>query len=83
MSSAASLNLAQSQNGVLGNGLKVAELVPDKEENNEEKEKMLVTSIFSFSHNVLNPIKEIHVYVFIHWSFIYIVVCKCFEFEHA
>ena len=41
-----------------------------------KKEKMLVTSIFSFSHNVFYPIT----YKFRHFSHIWIVVCKCFEF---
>ena len=40
------------------------------------KEKMLVTSIFSFSHNVFNPIK-VQNHHFKHLNF---VVCKCFQF---
>ena len=43
------------------------------------KEKMLVTRIFSFSHNVFYPIKEIN----FHYSNIEIVACKCFQFEPA
>ena len=42
-----------------------------------EKEKMLVTSIFSFSHNVFYPIKDRNH----HLSYIYFIVCKCFEFD--
>ena len=41
------------------------------------KEKMLVSSIFSFSHNVFNIFQN-KFQIFIH---IYFVVCKCFEFE--
>ena len=41
-----------------------------------EKEKMLVTSIFSFSHNVFFPIKDKNH----HLEYIYFVVCKYFEF---
>ena len=41
-----------------------------------KKEKMQVTSIFSLSHNVFNPIKDkIH-----HFKNINFVVCKCFQF---
>ena len=43
-----------------------------------EKEKMLVTSIFSFSHSVFYSIKEINH----HFSNIQFVVCKCFHFGH-
>ena len=43
-----------------------------------KKEKMLVTSIFSFSHNVFYPIKDRNHYL----SFIYSVICKCFQFGH-
>ena len=41
-----------------------------------EKEKMLVTSIFSFSHNVFHP-PQIKTQDNIHICF---VVCKCFQF---
>ena len=41
-----------------------------------EKEKMLVTSIFSFSHNVFYPSTD----EFKPLSHIWIVVCKCFQF---
>ena len=41
-----------------------------------EKEKMLVTSIFSFSHNVFYP--SLNKFQF--FSYIYFVVCKCFQF---
>ena len=41
-----------------------------------EKEKMLVTSIFSFSHNVFYPSQK----EFLYLSYIYCVVCKCFQF---
>ena len=44
-----------------------------------EKEKMLVTSIFSFSHSVFYSIKEINP----HFSNIQFVVCKCFQFSHV
>ena len=40
---------------------------------------MLVTSIFSNSHNVVYPIKDRNH----HLSFIYSVVCKCFPFGHV
>ena len=43
-----------------------------------EKEKMLVTSIFSFSHNVFYIIKDRNYHR--HLCYIYFVVCKCFEF---
>ena len=41
-----------------------------------KKEKMLVTSIFSFSHDVFCTInnKDYHL------CYIYLVACKCFEF---
>ena len=41
-----------------------------------EKEKMLVTSIFSFSHNVFYPSQN-KLQLF---NYIYFVVCKCFQF---
>ena len=41
-----------------------------------EKEKMLVTRIFSYSHNVFYPIKDKN----LHFSNFQFVVCKCFEF---
>ena len=41
-----------------------------------EKEKMLVTSIFSFTHNIFYPLKN----KFQFWSHIYFVVCKFFQF---
>ena len=41
-----------------------------------EKEKMLVTSIFSFSHNVFFQFQK----EFLFLSHIYFVVCKCFQF---
>ena len=40
-----------------------------------EKEKMLVTSIFSFSHNVFYPSQS----KFQSFIYIYFVVCKCFN----
>ena len=44
-----------------------------------EKEKMLVTSIFSFSHNVFHPSqKEI-----LYWSSVYFFVCKCFQLDQS
>ena len=42
----------------------------------QEKEKMLVTSMFSFSHNVFFPIKDRNH----HFSNNEFVVCKCFQF---
>ena len=42
-----------------------------------EKEEMLVTSIFSFSNNVFYSIKDINNY----FTYFYVVVCKCFQFE--
>ena len=44
-----------------------------------EKEKMLVTSIFSFSHNDFNPVKDKKY----HLSYFYFVVCKCFQFRQV
>ena len=44
-----------------------------------EKEKMLVTSIFSFSHNVFYSIKD----RYDHLCYIYFVACKCFQFEQG
>ena len=44
-----------------------------------EKEKMLVTNIFSFSHNVFYPSQNEFQIV----SQIYFVVCKCSEFGHV
>ena len=41
-----------------------------------EKEKMLVTSIFTFYQHVFNPIKDINH----HFSKLYFVICKCFQF---
>ena len=41
-----------------------------------EKKKMLVTSIFSFSHIVFYSIKDRND----HLCYIYFVVCKCFQF---
>ena len=41
-----------------------------------EKEKMLVASIVSFSHNVLYPSQK----EFLFLSNIYFVACKCFQF---
>ena len=41
-----------------------------------EKEKMLVTSIFFFSHNVFYQSQK----EFLFLSYIYFVVCKCFQF---
>ena len=40
-----------------------------------EKEKMLLTSIFFFSHNVLYPLND-KLYIF---SYIYFVICACFQ----
>ena len=45
-----------------------------------EKEKMLVTSIFSFSHSVFYPIKNRNHYF---TNILLIVVCKCFEFGQS
>ena len=42
-----------------------------------EKEKMLVTSIFSFSHNVFYSFQN----RFQFFSHIYFVICKCFRFQ--
>ena len=42
-----------------------------------KKEKMLVTSIFSFSHNVFYPIKDRN----LHLSYNYFVICKCVQFD--
>ena len=44
-----------------------------------EKEKMLVTSIFSISHSVFYSIKDSNH----HFSNIYFVICKCFQFGHV
>ena len=44
-----------------------------------KKEKMLVTSIFSFSHNVFYP--SLNKYQF--FCHIYYVVCKCFQFRQV
>ena len=44
-----------------------------------EKEKILVTSIFSFSHNVFYPCKDKFQFL----SHIYFVICKCFQFEQV
>ena len=41
-----------------------------------EKEKLLATDIFSFSHNVFYPIKNKNYKI----SNIWIIVCKCSEF---
>ena len=41
-----------------------------------EKEKMLVTSFFSFSHNVFYPFQN----KFHFFGHTYFVVCKCFQF---
>ena len=41
-----------------------------------EKEKMLVSSIFSFSHNVFNPLRDKNH----HFKYFDFVVCKCFQF---
>ena len=38
-----------------------------------------VTIIFSFSHNVFYPSQK----EFLFWSYIYFVVCKCFQFGPA
>ena len=40
-----------------------------------EKEKMLVTSIFSFSHHVFNPIKDKNH----HFKYFNVVVCNAFN----
>ena len=45
-------------------------------ENIAEKGKMLVSSIFSFSHNVFYP-SQTKFELFIH---IFFVVCECFQF---
>ena len=42
-----------------------------------EKKKMLLTSIFSFSHNVFYSIKDRNH----HLTYIYFVICKCFQFD--
>ena len=44
-----------------------------------EKEKMLVTSIFSFSHNLFYPTKDRNR----HFSNTAFVVCKCFQFGQS
>ena len=44
-----------------------------------EKEKMLVTSIFSFSHNIFYSITDRNY----HLCYIYFVVYKCLQFEHG
>ena len=44
-----------------------------------EKEKLLVTSIFSFSHSVFYPFEELSA-IFIKFE---IVVCKLFQFERV
>ena len=44
-----------------------------------DKEKVLVSSIFSFSHNVFYSFKK----DFLFLSYIYFVVCKCFQFGKA
>ena len=41
-----------------------------------EKEKILITSIFSFSHTVFYPSKNLNHYL----SHIYVTVCKYFQF---
>ena len=41
-----------------------------------EKEKMLVTCIFSFTHNVFYSVKK----EFLFFSHVQVVVCKCFRF---
>ena len=43
------------------------------------KEKMLVTSIFSFSHNIFHP-SQTKIEVLIHIYFV-VTVCKVFHFE--
>ena len=48
----------------------------DKVKNIVGKEKMLVTSIFSFSRNVFYPFQK----EFLFLSYTYFVVCKCFQF---
>ena len=40
-----------------------------------EKEKMLISSIFSFSNNVFQPLKERNH----HFRNIKFVICKCFQ----
>ena len=45
-------------------------------ENIVGKEKMLVTSIFSFSHNVFYSIKDRNY----HLCYIHFVVCRCYQF---
>ena len=42
-----------------------------------KKEKMLITSIFSFSHNVFYPIKDRN----LHFSYNYFVICKCVQLD--
>ena len=42
----------------------------------KRKEKMLVTNIFSFSHNVFYSIKDRNYDL----CYIHFVVCKCFQF---
>ena len=52
---------------------------PEKEifyENIVEKEKMLVTSIFSFSRKVFYPSQKKIQFL----RYIYFVICKCFQF---
>ena len=55
---------------------------PEKEtfrKHRGKKEKMLVTSIFSFSHNVFYQYQK----EFLCLSDIYFVVCKCFQLGPA
>ena len=44
-----------------------------------EKQKMLVTSIFCFSHNVFYPSQK----EFLFWSYIYLVICKYFQLDQS
>ena len=57
-------------------GVIVWEWVKKTLEHIVEKEKMPVTNIFSFSHNVFYHSQN----KFQFFSYIFIVVCKCFQF---
>ena len=81
MSSANAFNLDHSNFSTFGKELTHFHTIPtplEKKafENIVEKEKMLVTGIFSFAHNVFYFSQ--HKFQFLnHYDF---VVCKCFEF---
>ena len=65
LSSAASLNLGRSQNGVVGNGLTFDLRIISFNTLTESlwaKEKMFVPSVSSFSHNFFYPINNIIIF---------------------